>query len=164
MEYLKGLFGNRYFTDDKGRKIYYRSVNQTAYLIKPEQEKQLFLYRNRISVTVFILAFLATLQAQWYFIVFGGMVAFLYLEYRFHFVFLKKLTQYPNYSYETQKKKVIAEVNSKNDKLVTLLYGFLIIVMMIYMFLAQRIEIIIAGVLVIGYSFFRVYTSFVNKS
>ena len=159
MEYFKGLFGNHYFTDDKGKKFYYRSVNKTAYLIKPEQERTLFLYRSRISVTVFIIAFLATLQVQWYLLALGGVSTFIYLEYRFYFVFLKKLTQYQNYQYETQKGKVINQVNNKDDKVVTLLYAALSIVMVIYMFLAQKLEIFVVGMLVISYSLFRVYVS-----
>ena len=164
MNYFKGLFGNYYFTDDKGKKLYYRSVNSTAYLVKPEQEKQLFLYRSRISVTIFVLAFLATFQMQWYIIALAGVAVYCYLEYRFHFVFLRKLTQYQNYQYTKKSVEVNSPEKEKNDKIVTFLYLALAIIMIIYAFLAKKTEIYIVGAFVIGYAIYRVYLAWYKKT
>lgn len=114
------LTGRNIYLDKRNRTVYYDIFTKTGYVIPPEDERKIFVYKNRLAIILF--ASILSIDTIFNIMVAAifGVVLFLIVEAYYRFVVFKKLKVSSSFDREKRKSplKTIVEANEKGKSII----------------------------------------------
>lgn len=157
------LTGRNIYIDKRNRTVYYDVFTKIGYVIPPEDERKMFLYKNRLAIILF--AAILTIDTVFNIIVAAilGIALFLIIEAYYRFFIFKKFKVSSSFDREKRKSqlKTIVETNEKGKSIILIGLYIAFSILVIINAYSQNYTI---WVMILSYAFslFGVYSASIH--